>query len=212
MLAHCYTPHCTPGPSPYAYKRKVQGSRTKRLAARENEPAHKTLALSLSHANACNPLLQAHPTCAQGNTKAAGFPFACFFPLRAPSRTDPSGLGHAATIHSSVQGPSGVKTPITSRLFIVGHDLCSEFNMKMSNYSIETTSKYQFRKRASLVTTNLPSMPATRTVSFASWLKATTYLTPSRRRTWQANLQQVFEFQVIFSTTICPSLHLHSSL
>jgi hypothetical protein len=22
-LAHCYTPHCTPGPSPYAYKRKV---------------------------------------------------------------------------------------------------------------------------------------------------------------------------------------------
>jgi hypothetical protein len=26
-------------------------------------------------------------------------------PLRAPSRTDPSGLGHAATIHSSVQGP-----------------------------------------------------------------------------------------------------------
>jgi hypothetical protein len=35
-LAHCYTPHCTPGPSPYAYKRKVQGSRTRRLAAREN--------------------------------------------------------------------------------------------------------------------------------------------------------------------------------
>jgi hypothetical protein len=25
------------------------------------------------------PLLQAHPTWAQGNTKAAGFPFACFF-------------------------------------------------------------------------------------------------------------------------------------
>jgi hypothetical protein len=28
-----------------------------------------------------------------------------FFPLRAPSRADPSGLGHAATIYSSVQGP-----------------------------------------------------------------------------------------------------------
>jgi hypothetical protein len=28
MLAHCYTLHCTPGPSPYIYKRKVQGSRT----------------------------------------------------------------------------------------------------------------------------------------------------------------------------------------
>jgi hypothetical protein len=50
------------------------------LAARENGPTHKALALSLSHANACNPLLQAHPTWAQGNTKAVGFPFACFFP------------------------------------------------------------------------------------------------------------------------------------
>jgi hypothetical protein len=40
-LAHCYTPHCTPGPSPYAYKRKVEGSRTRRLAARENGPTRK---------------------------------------------------------------------------------------------------------------------------------------------------------------------------
>jgi hypothetical protein len=71
-------PHCTPGPSPYAYKRKVQGSRTRRLVARENGPAHK--ALALSHANACNPLLQAQPTWAQGNMKVAGFPFACFIP------------------------------------------------------------------------------------------------------------------------------------
>jgi hypothetical protein len=31
--------------------------------------------------------------------------------LRAPSRADPSGLGHAVTIHSSVQGPPGVETP-----------------------------------------------------------------------------------------------------
>jgi hypothetical protein len=77
-LTHCYTPHCTPGPSPYAYKRKVQGSRTRRLATWENGPTHK--ALALSHVNACNPLLQAHPTWAQGNTKAADFPFACFFP------------------------------------------------------------------------------------------------------------------------------------
>jgi hypothetical protein len=29
-LARCYTPHCTPGPSPYIYKRKVQDSRTRR--------------------------------------------------------------------------------------------------------------------------------------------------------------------------------------
>jgi hypothetical protein len=32
-------------------------------------------------------------------------------PLRAPSHADPSGLGHAATIYSSVQGPPGVETP-----------------------------------------------------------------------------------------------------
>jgi hypothetical protein len=48
------------------------------LAARENGPTRKSLALS--HADACNPLLQAHPTWAQGNMKAAGFPFAYFLP------------------------------------------------------------------------------------------------------------------------------------
>jgi hypothetical protein len=33
------------------------------------------------------------------------------FPPYVPSRADPSGLGHAATIYSSVQGPPGVETP-----------------------------------------------------------------------------------------------------
>jgi hypothetical protein len=32
-------------------------------------------------------------------------------PLHAPSRADPSGLGHAATIYSSVQGPPEFETP-----------------------------------------------------------------------------------------------------
>jgi hypothetical protein len=32
-------------------------------------------------------------------------------PLRAPSHADPSGLGHAATIYSSIQGSPGVETP-----------------------------------------------------------------------------------------------------
>jgi hypothetical protein len=73
-----------------------------------------SLSLSLSLADACNPLLQAHPTWAQDNMKVMGFPF--FLspfppPLRALSRADPSGLGHVATIYSSVQGPPGVKTP-----------------------------------------------------------------------------------------------------
>jgi hypothetical protein len=66
--------------------------------------------LSLSLANACNPLLQAHPPWAQDNTKAAVSPL-LFSPLCVPSRADPSGLGHAATIYSSVQGPPGVETP-----------------------------------------------------------------------------------------------------
>jgi hypothetical protein len=68
-----------------------------------------SLSLSLSLADACNPLLQAHPTWARDNMEAAGFPFAVFSPLRVPSRADPSALGHAATIYSSVQGPPGSK-------------------------------------------------------------------------------------------------------
>jgi hypothetical protein len=51
-----------------------------------------------------------HPPWAQDNTKAAGSPL-LFSPLCVLSRTDPSWLGHAATIYSSVQGPPGVETP-----------------------------------------------------------------------------------------------------
>jgi hypothetical protein len=42
-------------------------------------------------------------------TQGRGSPY-CFPPC-VPSRADPSGLGHAATIYSSVQGPPGVETP-----------------------------------------------------------------------------------------------------
>jgi hypothetical protein len=99
MLAHCYTPHCTPGRSPYAYKRKAQGSRTKRLAARENGLAD-SLSLSLSLADACNPPTASAPDLGAGQHEGRGFPL---LPV--------SGLGHAATIYSSVQGPPGVETP-----------------------------------------------------------------------------------------------------
>jgi hypothetical protein len=93
-------PHCTPGPSPYIYKRKVQGPRTRRWPC--GRTGRRTGSPSL--ANACNPLLQAHPPWAQDNTSRGSLsPFV-------PSRADPSGLGHAATIYSSVQGPPGVKT------------------------------------------------------------------------------------------------------
>jgi hypothetical protein len=54
--------------------------------------------------NACNPYCKRiHPDAGQHE--------AVVFPLCVPSRANPSGLGHAATIYSSVQGPPGVETP-----------------------------------------------------------------------------------------------------
>jgi hypothetical protein len=44
-------------------------------------------------------------------TRRPRVPLCRFPPFRVPSRADPSGLGHAATIYSSVQGPPGVETP-----------------------------------------------------------------------------------------------------
>jgi hypothetical protein len=58
------------------------------------------------------------------NTKAAGSPppslapAALSSPLRTPSRADPSGLGHAATFHSSAQGPPGLETPTNINISI----------------------------------------------------------------------------------------------
>jgi hypothetical protein len=56
------------------------------------------------------------------NTKAAGFPplsrpspAAFPSPLRARPRADPSRLGHAATFHSSAQGPPGLETPTVTK-------------------------------------------------------------------------------------------------
>jgi hypothetical protein len=46
-----------------------------KVAARENGPTHKALSLSL--ANACNPLLQAHPPWAQDNMRLR-FPLTVF--------------------------------------------------------------------------------------------------------------------------------------
>jgi hypothetical protein len=74
--------------------------------------------LAPSRVDACNPLLQAHLTWARDkhegrgiSTSHAHLPPASFSLLRALSRADPSGLGHAATIYSSVQGPPGLETP-----------------------------------------------------------------------------------------------------
>jgi hypothetical protein len=84
--------------------------------AGERADAQGSRSLSLSLANACNPLLQAHPPWAQDNTRPR-FPLTVFPPC-VPSRADPSGLGHAAAIYSSVQGPPGSKRRQYGRLYI----------------------------------------------------------------------------------------------
>jgi hypothetical protein len=76
-LAHCYTPHCTPGPSPYIYKRKVQGSRTRRWP-RGRTGWRTRLSLSLSPTRTlvtpyCKCIRPGHRT-----TRGRGSPFTVF--------------------------------------------------------------------------------------------------------------------------------------
>jgi hypothetical protein len=108
-VALCYTTRCTPGSSPYAYKRKDQGP------LREGWPRgdeDETDARSLSRVDACNPLLQAHPTWARDghggreiSTSLTPVSGHLTSPLRARPRVDPSGLGHAATFTRRLRDP-----------------------------------------------------------------------------------------------------------
>jgi hypothetical protein len=59
-LAHSYTTHCTPGPSPCIYKREVQGLHVGGSRGGTSKTNRLTLSLSLSLANACNPYYD-HP-------------------------------------------------------------------------------------------------------------------------------------------------------
>jgi hypothetical protein len=82
-LAHCYTPHCTPGPSPYIYKRKVQGSRTRRWP--RGRTGWRTVSLSLSPSRTlvtpyCKRIRPGRRT-----TRGRGFPL-LFPPLCSVSR------------------------------------------------------------------------------------------------------------------------------
>jgi hypothetical protein len=69
------------------------------VVAQEDGPTNR-----LSLANACNPLLQAHPPWAQDNT-SRGFPPFVFH--LAPTHL---GWGMQRQFYSSVQGPPGVET------------------------------------------------------------------------------------------------------
>jgi hypothetical protein len=77
-LAHCYTPRCTPGPSPYVYKRKVQGSHTRKVAARENGQPNAP-PLSPSRRLVTPYYKRIHP--GRRTTRGRGFPLAVCPPL-----------------------------------------------------------------------------------------------------------------------------------
>jgi hypothetical protein len=110
-------PHCTPGPSPCIYKRKGQSLMREGGRAGLSPSPSRTLV---------TPTASAH-TLAQDNTKPR------FSPLCVPSRANPSGLGHAATIYSSVQGPPGVETPTKLIILFNMNNNYTTFNMLRKN-------------------------------------------------------------------------------
>jgi hypothetical protein len=68
--------------------------------------------------DACNPLLQAHPTWARDEHEGRGISTSLTpvfghlaSPLCAQPRVDPSGLGHAATFTRRPRDPPGLETP-----------------------------------------------------------------------------------------------------
>jgi hypothetical protein len=93
----CYTPHCTPGSSPCAYKRKDQGPLTEGWPRGEGRDDARVRPLAPSRVDACNPLLQAHPTWAQDKHEGRGIPPLTPVSLRLPPpfalRLAPTHLG-----------------------------------------------------------------------------------------------------------------------
>jgi hypothetical protein len=88
------------------------------LAARGQGRDRRSLeaARSLSRVDACNPLLQAHPTWARDEHEGRGISTSLTpvsghltSPLRARPRVDPSGLGHAATFTRRLRDPPASK-------------------------------------------------------------------------------------------------------
>jgi hypothetical protein len=73
-LAYCYTPHCTPGSFPCAYKRKDQGPLTEGWSRGEGRDGARVRPLAPSRVDACNPLLQGHPTWARDKHEGRGIP------------------------------------------------------------------------------------------------------------------------------------------
>jgi hypothetical protein len=96
-LAHYYTSHCTPGSSPYAYKRKVQGPIIEGWPRGEGRDGA-CVSLSLPPAwTLVTPYCKRTRPRRGTNTKVVGFPFyACLSPAPFPPfslRLTPTHLG-----------------------------------------------------------------------------------------------------------------------
>jgi hypothetical protein len=95
-LAHCYISHCIPGPSPYAYKRKVQGPLIEGWPRGEGRD-DACIGLSLPPARTLvTPYCKRTRPRRGTNTKATGFPFYACLPSAFPPfalRLAPAHLG-----------------------------------------------------------------------------------------------------------------------
>jgi hypothetical protein len=118
-LAHCYTPivHLDPLLAPIKGRSRALLQRVGRagkdgtaLAQGFSLPPAWTLVTP--YCKRTRPGRGAN-TKAAGSTSHACLPPAALSPLRVPPRADPSGLGHATTIYSSVQGPPGFRNTDT---------------------------------------------------------------------------------------------------
>jgi hypothetical protein len=112
-LAHCYISHCTPGPSPYAYKRKVQGPLTKGWPRGEGRDGAR-VSLSLSPTRTLvTPYCKRTRPGRGTNTKAAGFPFYAYLP---PAFPPPSRSVSRRPIWAGARGDNLLVGPGTPRV------------------------------------------------------------------------------------------------
>jgi hypothetical protein len=105
---------CHIGMSPYAYKRKDQGPLREGWPRRDEDGRDALLGplASLSRVDACNPLLQAHPTWARDEHEGREIPTSLTpvtgrlapSPLRARPRARPIWAGARSDTHSSARG------------------------------------------------------------------------------------------------------------
>jgi hypothetical protein len=123
MLAHCYIPHCTPGSSPHAYKRKDQGSRTRRLAAREDGPTRIRLSLSPTQTLVTPYCKRTRP--GRGTTRRTrASPFSCLpFPPSCSVSRRPIWAGTRGDNLLVSPGTPGVETPTLINPRLANHGL-----------------------------------------------------------------------------------------